>query len=242
MAQENVIKFIEKIQEDLTVKAKAEQIINQHDGNEEDIQSLLDLAAKYQLPFTAEEFLQEMKKHSQHELDENDLELVVGGSKNSPDVLAATGVKEFFKIAVRAIVHGLGHCFTAGSLVATPTGSTPIEKIAEGDEVLTLNAAGEIITGKVTKVHPPAQQEIIHVQFTDGKEWHTTATQWYYCGNDKYNIAINTQGKPAITLDGTATVAKATFTGKTATVYDFEVEGINIMFINGVAAEGYSLH
>ena len=52
---------------------------------------------------------------------------------------------------------------------------------------------------------------------------------------------MNTQGKPAITLDGTATVEKATMTGKTEMVYDIEVDGINIMFINGVAAEGFSL-
>lgn len=135
-----------------------------------------------------------------------------------------------------------GRCFAAGSMVATPEGSIPIESIHEGDVVLTLNEAGEKVSGKVTKVHSPALQEIVTVHFTDGKEWQTTATQWYYCGNGKYNIAMNTEGQPAITLDGTATVEKATMTGKTETVYDIEVEGINIMFINGVAAEGFSLH
>ena len=56
------------------------------------------------------------------------------------------------------------------------------------------------------------------------------------------NATMNMRGKPGITLNGTATVEKATMTGKTEMVYDIEVDGINIMFINGVAAEGFSLH
>ena len=56
------------------------------------------------------------------------------------------------------------------------------------------------------------------------------------------NATMNMRGKPAITLNGTATVEKATMTGNTEMVYDIEVDGINIMFINGVAAEGFSLH
>ena len=88
----------------------------------------------------------------------------------------------------------------------------------------------------------PCEQEILCVRFSDGREWKATANQWYYAGYGNYNIAANTESRPAITVDGTATVAKATLTGEKETVHDIEVDGLNVMFVNGVAAEGYSLH
>lgn len=273
MAQENVMKFIEMMQENEDVQAQLSQILEKN-GTDEDVAAILALAEGKGIPFTVDEFMQEMKKLSCVELSVDDLAGVVGGAgtpeapKNDPgseegDPLTTTvetvheitqHPKEVKKVAktVKKAGGGVAHilsrifggsrCFAAGSMVATPDGSIPIESIHEGDEVLTLNAAGEKICGKVTKVHTPALQEIVTVRFTDGKEWQTTATQWYYCGNGQYSIAMNTQGNPAITLDGTATVEKATMTGKTELVYDIEVDGINIMFINGVAAEGFSLH
>lgn len=274
MAQENVMKFIELMQENEEVQAQLGHILDKN-GTDEDVAAILALAAERDLPFTEEEFMQEMKKLSCVELSIDDLAGVAGGagtqeaplekpdSTDKSDALTTTvdtiheitqhpkEVKKVVKATKKAgsgLVHiisklfGGGRCFAAGSMVATPDGSIPIENIQEGDEVLTLNAAGEKVTGTVTKVHTPALQEIVTVRFTDGKEWLTTATQWYYCGNGQYNIAMNTQGNPAITLDGTAIVEKATMTGKTETVYDIEVDGINIMFINGVAAEGFSLH
>lgn len=274
MAQENVMKFIEMMQENEEVQAQLGHILDK-DGADVDAAAILTLAKEKGLAFTEEEFMQEMKKLSCTELSYDDLAEVVGGantqgtppekpgSDEQGDPLTTTAdtireisqhPKEVKKVAKTAKKAGKGvahiitklfsgsRCFAAGSLVSTPAGSIPIEDIQEGDEVLTLNAAGEKISGKVTKVHAPALQEIVIVRFTDGKEWQTTATQWYYCGNGQYNIAMNTAGNPAITLDGTATVEKATMTGKTEMVYDIEVDGINIMFINGVAAEGFSLH
>lgn len=274
MAQENVMKFIEMMQENEEVQAQLGHILEKN-GTDADVAAILALAEEKGIPFTDEEFMQEMKKLSCVELSVDDLAGVVGGAgtqeepqtdpenTDESDPLKTTvetvhevtqhpkEVKKVAKAAKKAgggIAHILskifsgGRCFAAGSMVATPDGSIPIESIHEGDEVLTLNAAGEKISGKVTKVHAPALQEIVTVRFTDGKEWQTTATQWYYCGNGRYNIAMNTQGNPAITLDGTATVEKATMTGKSEMVYDIEVDGINIMFINGVAAEGFSLH
>lgn len=269
MAQQNVMKFIEMMQENEEVQAKLGQILEKN-GTDEDVAAILALAEENGIPFTVEEFMQEMKKLSCTELSFDDLACVVGGAgtqeapqNDEGDPVTTTvetihevtqhpkEVKKVAKTVKKAgggIAHiltklfGGGRCFAAGSLVATPDGSIPIENIHEGDEVLTLNAAGEKISGKVTKVHTPALQEIVTVRFTDGKVWQTTATQWYYCGNGQYNIAMNTQGNPAITLDGTATVEKATMTGKNEMVYDIEVDGINIMFINGVAAEGFSLH
>lgn len=274
MAQENVMKFIEMMQENEEVQAQLGHILNKVEADE-DVTAILTLAEEKGIPFSVEEFMQEMKKLSCTELSYDDLAEVVGGantqaappekpgSDEQGDPLTTTAdtvreitqhPKEVKKVAKTAKKAGKGiahiftklfsssRCFAAGSLVATPDGSIPIEDIQEGDIVLTLNAAGEKISGKVTKVHAPALQEIVNVCFTDRKEWQTTATQWYYCGNGQYNIAMNTQGNPAITLNGTATVEKATMTGKAEMVYDIEVDGINIMFINGVAAEGFSLH
>ena len=48
--------------------------------------------------------------------------------------------------------------------------------------------------------------------------------------------------KTALTLDGgKAGVCSAVETERKELVYDFAVEGLNVMFVNGVAAEGFSL-
>lgn len=254
MSVENVMKFIEKSQED----ERLNQLINKVlDGKTEDddINELLDLAEAEGLPFTLEDVLLSVQK-----LDMEDLDNVAGGGiplewiQNAEKVLkeanaASKGKGPNGRRCVNTFWNFFNHlmkikyrCFAAGSMVATPNGEVPIQNIREGDLVTTLDKEGNKISGKVTKVHLPDKQTIYHIRFSDGKEWNTTATQWYYCGNDEYNIALNTFGRPAITLDGNATVEKATKTQRVEEVYDIEVEGINIMFVDGVAAEGFSLH
>jgi len=79
------------------------------------------------------------------------------------------------------------------------------------------------------------------VIFSDGTKWLTTETQWFYCGGDDYACIMNSGDKRALLeAGGSASVEKITVTERVERVYDFVIEGLNVMFINGVAAEGYS--
>ena len=83
---------------------------------------------------------------------------------------------------------------------------------------------------------------ILEVTFADGHKWNTTKTQWFFCGSDEYACVTDDQGKKALTAGGGRTgVANVLETGRSEMVYDFVVEGLNVMFINGIAAEGFSL-
>ena len=145
---------------------------------------------------------------------------------------------------VEKLIHLLGkihyHCFAAGSLVSTPQGSKPIEQIRVGDEVFGADTAGNIVRCRVTEVRLPAEEAILTVEFSNGAIWDTTASQWFYTGTTFYSL-LNIQGHSALTdRGGQAAIRKVTQTERRETVYDFVVDGQNVMFINGIAAEGYS--
>ena len=132
-------------------------------------------------------------------------------------------------------------CFEAGSLVSTPEGAKPIETIRVGDEVISPDAAGNKRIGKVVELLPECYERIIEVIFSDGTKWFATETQWFYCGGDDYACIMNSGDKRALLeVGGSASVEKITVTERVERVYDFVVEGLNVMFINGVASEGYS--
>ena len=128
-------------------------------------------------------------------------------------------------------------CFMAGTKVTTPTGYKNIEDIQVGDEVLSLNEQGDIVTKKVTYVNPPRLQRIVNVHFKNGTIWHTTESQRYYDGRhfsyiDYEGAALVFHGKPS-------EIAALELTDKMAYVYDFAVDGVNVFFANDVAAEGF---
>lgn len=128
-------------------------------------------------------------------------------------------------------------CFTADTKVTTPCGYKNIEDIRAGDEVLSLNEQGDIVTKKVTYVNPPRLQRIVNVHFKNGTTWHTTESQRYYDGRhfsyiDYPGAALVFHGKPS-------EIATLELTDKMAYVYDFAVDGVNVFFANDVAAEGF---
>jgi len=133
-------------------------------------------------------------------------------------------------------------CFTADCMVAVPDGVKSMRDIRVGDEVLSLDSAGVRRLAKVTDVMAPREMPLIQVTFDNGSQWLTTDTQWFYCGNDDYACIKDPAGKKALTLDGACAGVKQTEkTGRTETVYDFAVDGLNVFFVNGVCAEGFSL-
>lgn len=133
-------------------------------------------------------------------------------------------------------------CFAAGSKVSTPDGAKNIEEIQVGDEIISLDNEGNKRIGKVIEVEPVNQERIVEVIFSNGTKWETTATQWFYCGGNDYACVMNSADKRAILeVGGAAKVESVTVTERVEKVYDFVVNELNVMFINGIASEGFSL-
>ena len=135
-------------------------------------------------------------------------------------------------------------CFTAGSPVATPKGERPISELAVGDEVITLDRNGREITGTVTEVMTPREEEIVEVTFSNGTVWHTTESQTIWLGHEQnYEIKDDAVGRPALVRGGeTIAITSVKYTGKYETVYDVligEEEDEDVIFVAGIAAEGY---
>ncbi|WP_028129095.1 hypothetical protein [Selenomonas sp. AE3005] len=128
-------------------------------------------------------------------------------------------------------------CFTAGTKVTTPTGYKNIEDIKAGDEVLSLNEQGDIVTKKVTYVNPPHKQRIVNACFKNGTVWHTTESQRYYDG--RHFSYIDYPGEALVFHGRPSEIAALELTDKIAYVYDFAVDGVNVFFANDVAAEGF---
>ena len=98
-------------------------------------------------------------------------------------------------------------CFTAGSPVATPKGERPISELAVGDEVITLDCNGREITGTVTEVMTPREEEIVEVTFSNGTVWHTTESQTIWLGHEQnYEIKDDAVGRPALVRGGVSVV------------------------------------
>ena len=172
-------------------------------------------------------------------LSNESLENVAGGKiKDTED-------KEWWEYVVDtidAIAKGAGRCFTGESLVSTPDGPKAIKDVKAGDEVISLDKDGSKRVAKVTDVIAPFEKPVWEVTFTDGHKWNTTETQWFYCGGDAFGCVMDDKGAQALTQDGQkAGIASVAATGRSELVYDLIVEGLNVMFVNGVAAEGFSL-
>ena len=128
-------------------------------------------------------------------------------------------------------------CFVGSSLVDTPSGARPICEIKPGDIVYSLDENNNKIEAKVTEAYN-SEESIVEVLFDNGKKWETTPSQWFYSGNKFYSIWQN-EGHDITTLDGTARVKNITETTRKEPVFDIVIDGKNIMFINGLAAEGF---
>ena len=135
------------------------------------------------------------------------------------------------------------HCFTGDSEVAVPGGIKRIRDLQVGDKVITLDAEGNEIVGTVTEVMPPQAEEIYEVAFSDGTVWRTTESQTLYFGHEKSCAVKEALGKTALKRGGAAvTVTSVRPTGTFEPVYDVligEEEDEDVIFVAGVAAEGY---
>ena len=138
---------------------------------------------------------------------------------------------------------GVHNCFAGDSKVAVPDGVKSIKDLQIGDKVITLDASGKEITGVVTEVMQPVEAEIVEVTFSDGTLLRTTESQPLYLGHKQHCLVKFAKGKKALLRGGgTVTVTDVKFTGKRETVYDVlvgEEEDEDVIFVSGIAAEGY---
>jgi len=64
-------------------------------------------------------------------------------------------------------------CLAAGTLIDTPRGPVPVEKLIPGDLVWTVSAGGERVAGKLMKTSrmaAPASHQVVHLVLSDGRE------------------------------------------------------------------------
>ncbi len=78
---------------------------------------------------------------------------------------------------------GGGGCFIAGTLVWTPTGSVPIEKIREGDNVLAYTSDHKITSARVRATHFHPNHQILTLKYWGG-QLGTTPNHWIYLDDD----------------------------------------------------------
>lgn len=72
---------------------------------------------------------------------------------------------------------GGGGCFRAGTLISTPNGNIPIDRLKEGDEVWSFDESGAILKSKVAKTHFHERDTILRVDFWGGF-FHITPNHW----------------------------------------------------------------
>ncbi|MBQ9505117.1 MAG: hypothetical protein IJU93_08915 [Lachnospiraceae bacterium] len=171
-------------------------------------------------------------KKDEDELSEDDLDEVAGGIDSDTE-------KTIVAVAEK-VLDGLGalfHCFTVDSCVDTPKGCVPIQDVKEGDIVFSLDENGNRIETRVTGT-TRGEGSVIEVHFENGKVWNTTSTQWFYDGKLFHDVWQH-KDHDVVTLEGATKINDIVETGKKQVVYDLIMDGTNIMFIDGIAAEGY---
>ena len=171
-------------------------------------------------------FFKTFEGGTEDELSEEELEEAAGGISKS----------EWAKILRELAKHARG-CFVAGSPVDTPSGSRAIQDIRPGDTVYSVDKDGNKTEARV-KLTTTALEDVVEVYFENGKKWLTTSSQWFFDGNKFYDVWQH-NGHDVVTLDGTTKIKNIEEAGRKEMVYDLIVEGKNIFFIDGQAAEGY---
>ncbi|MBO6242672.1 MAG: hypothetical protein J6O61_17870 [Butyrivibrio sp.] len=168
------------------------------------------------------------------ELSDDELMAVAGGAgpKNEENLIWDAILKKWVKVILPIVA-----CFTAESMVETPLGEKPIKDICKGDAVYSLDEAGNRVETKVLE-KTSAERKVVEVHFEDGSVWNTTSTQFFFDGRRKHDIWQH-NGRNVVTIDGVTKITDIVETGKKVPVYDLVMAGNNIMFISGVAAEGF---
>ncbi len=135
-------------------------------------------------------------------------------------------------------MHNKGGCFPAGTLVSTPGGSAPIEKLHPGDRVLALDAKGAVVETSVECVSETRSE--IFVVATESRTLRTTAEHPLRLADGRFRLAGEIRvGDRIVVLSGGRTLAEsvtaARATGEFAEVFNLTVGAPHTFFAGGVA-------
>lgn len=128
-------------------------------------------------------------------------------------------------------------CFAKGTLVRTPNGMFPIERLRVGDEVLT----GDGRTARIAKTHEATASELVRVLFSDGSTLH--CTPWHRLFDLRQNLVKAEElvlGSIVRTHDGsivTVTKISKVTSGTPHEVFNLSLERDISFFANGKLVE-----
>ncbi len=134
-----------------------------------------------------------------------------------------TGAKELTETAAKA-------CFVAGTAVLMTDGSAAkIEDIVAGDQVVAADTeTGEIHAKKVVNTYVHEEVETFEVETSAGQVISTAEHPFYVQGKGWVPVRDLVPGDILINSDGQPVeLIKASATGETATVYNFQVEDLH---------------
>lgn len=125
-------------------------------------------------------------------------------------------------------------CFTADTLIATPDGERPINRLRAGDDILTVEDDGTLTRGTILAVMPPHTTDVYTVICEQGAV-HTTLSQPLRTadGTDRTvdTLTIGTE------LARQGIIRSIVHSGK-RTVYDLKTDGSNHYLANNFIAKG----
>ena len=128
-------------------------------------------------------------------------------------------------------------CFAKGTLVRTPNGMFPIERLDVGDDVVTDDGRN----AKIAKSHRAVANELVRVAYSDGSTVH--ATPWHRFFDLRHQLIKAEDLKPgtiARTHDGSiVTVTRVTrvVSGTPHDVFNLSLERDISFFANGKLVE-----
>ncbi len=117
-----------------------------------------------------------------------------------------------------------GACFTAGTPVKTDKGFVPIEKIGEGDEVMSFNENTQTFEhSKVTSVFRKATDKLVRLVVGRDTLYATTDHLFYSAAKEWVPARMLNKGAALFLATGIATVTSSQIIDSVADVYNFEV-------------------
>jgi hypothetical protein len=128
-------------------------------------------------------------------------------------------------------------CFAKGTLVRTPNGMFPIERLEVGDLVVT----GDGRAALIAKTHQTTATELLRIQFSDGSTLHSTP--WHRFFDLRHNLVKAADLEPgtiARTHDGsivTVTRVAKVVSGTAHEVFNLSLERDISFFANGKLVE-----
>ncbi len=128
-------------------------------------------------------------------------------------------------------------CFAKGTLVRTPNGMFPIERLDVGDHVVT----GDGRAAKIAKTHEAIANELVRVTYSDGSSLHSTPWHRFFdLRHDLVKAEELVPGTIARTHDGsivTVTRVARVMSGTPHDVFNLSLERDISFFANGKLVE-----